>query len=62
MKKMWHDAAWDEYTAWQTEDKKTLQKISEIARNLLASGVSLDVVAKSTGVPRQDLERMRKPA
>ncbi len=23
MNKLWHDAAWDEYLAWQASDKKT---------------------------------------
>ena len=26
MKLGWHEKAWDEYVAWQAEDKKTLRK------------------------------------
>ena len=27
MKKVWSDAAWEDYLYWQTQDKKTLKKI-----------------------------------
>jgi len=30
MNKIWHDRAWDEYVAWQSEDRKTLRRINEL--------------------------------
>ena len=29
---------WDEYTAWQTEDKRTLKKINELIKDILRNG------------------------
>ena len=28
MRKLWQDEAWEEYLDWQTQDKKTLKKIT----------------------------------
>ena len=28
MKKIWFDEAWEDYTYWQTQDKKTLKRIN----------------------------------
>ena len=43
MIKIWSDQAWNDYLAWQTEDKKTLKRINilikDIERNGLADGV-----------------------
>lgn len=30
MRKIWHDAAWEEYLNWQLLDKKTLKKINNL--------------------------------
>jgi len=35
MKLSWHVKAWDEYVAWQTEDKKTLKKINKLIKDTL---------------------------
>lgn len=34
MNKVWHDAAWDEYVRWQTQDKKTLKRINIILKDI----------------------------
>ena len=31
----WHEKAWGEYIAWQTEDKKTLRKINKLIKDML---------------------------
>ena len=38
MKLLWEESAWEEYTEWQSQDKKTLKRINvlikDIQRNL----------------------------
>ena len=34
MNKVWHDEAWDEYVAWQKEDKKTLKRINDLIKDI----------------------------
>ena len=34
MKKIWFDEAWDDYTYWQTQDKKTLKRINQLLRDI----------------------------
>ncbi len=34
MNKVWHDKAWGEYVAWQTEDKKTLRRINALLKDI----------------------------
>ena len=34
MNKIWHDRAWDEYIAWQSEDRKTLQRINDLLKDI----------------------------
>jgi len=31
----WHEKAWDEYVAWQKEDKRTLRKTNRIIKEML---------------------------
>jgi len=31
----WHEKAWDEYVAWQAEDKKTLKKINKLIKDMI---------------------------
>jgi toxin YoeB len=38
MIKSWHDRAWDEYTDWQTEDKKTLRRINKLLKDIERNG------------------------
>ena len=34
MNKVWHNKAWDEYVAWQKEDKKTLRRINDLLKDI----------------------------
>jgi toxin YoeB len=34
MIKTWYDKAWDEYTNWQLQDKKTLRRINSILKDI----------------------------
>ena len=40
MNKLWADAAWDEYLAWQSEDKKTLKRINALIKDIETNGLS----------------------
>ena len=34
MKLIWDEEAWDDYVAWQSEDKKTLKRINKLIRDI----------------------------
>lgn len=34
MKKIWFDEAWEDYTYWQTQDKKTLKRINMLLKDI----------------------------
>ena len=34
MKKVWVDEAWDDYTYWQMQDKKTLKRINVLLKDI----------------------------
>jgi len=34
MNKVWHDRAWDEYLHWQTQDRKTLNRINNLLKDI----------------------------
>ena len=38
MKKVWQDDAWEEYLYWQTQDKKALNKINRLLRDIDRNG------------------------
>lgn len=38
MRKLWDDAAWAEYVAWQTEDRKTLKRINRLLKDIDRNG------------------------
>ena len=38
MKKVWQDKAWEDYLHWQTQDKKTLQKINRLIKDIERNG------------------------
>lgn len=38
MKKIWFDEAWEDYTYWQTQDKKTLKRINGLIRDIERDG------------------------
>ena len=37
MKILWHENAWYDYCAWQTEDKKTLKKLNALIKDIQRS-------------------------
>lgn len=38
MNKRWDDKAWEDYVAWQSEDKKTLKRINALIRDIERNG------------------------
>ena len=34
---LWHENAWDDYCAWQTQDKKTLKKLNALIKDIQRS-------------------------
>ena len=34
MKVIWFEEAWDDYLYWQTQDKKTLQKVNRLLKDI----------------------------
>ena len=38
MKKLWHDRAWDEYTYWLMQDRKTLRRINLLIKSIERDG------------------------
>ena len=34
MNKIWSDNAWEDYTFWQTQDRKTLKKINDLLKDI----------------------------
>ncbi|MDR1572725.1 MAG: Txe/YoeB family addiction module toxin [Clostridiales Family XIII bacterium] len=38
MNKLWQDEAWQDYLYWQTQDKKTLNRINRLIRDIERNG------------------------
>ena len=38
MNKRWKDEAWEDYVAWQIEDKKTLKRINALIKDIERNG------------------------
>lgn len=38
MNKRWDDEAWEDYVAWQVEDKKTLKRINALIKDIERNG------------------------
>lgn len=38
MRKLWTDGAWDEYLLWQTRDRKTLNRINRLLKDIDRNG------------------------
>ncbi|MCL2252829.1 MAG: Txe/YoeB family addiction module toxin [Lachnospiraceae bacterium] len=38
MIKAWHERAWEEYTYWQNQDRKTLKRINAIIKDIERNG------------------------
>lgn len=51
MKVVFHEKAWAEYVAWQSEDKKTLRLINALIKDIQRNGLAV-----GTGKP----ERLRR--
>ena len=34
MKKIWFDEAWEDYTYWQSQDRKTLKRINSLLKDI----------------------------
>lgn len=45
MRKVWTDEAWDDYVAWQQQDKKTLKKINSLIKDI-ERGSGFDGIGK----------------
>lgn len=40
MNKLWSDRAWDDYLAWQIQDKKIVKKINELVKDIERNGIA----------------------
>ncbi len=38
MNKVWSDESWEEYTYWQTQDRKTLKRINQLLKDIDRNG------------------------
>ena len=38
MRKIWSGHSWDEYLAWQAEDRKTLRRINDLIKDIERNG------------------------
>ena len=38
MRKIWAGRCWDEYLAWQSEDRKTLRRINDLIKDIERNG------------------------
>ena len=38
MKQLWHDGAWEDYSYWQSHDKKTLKRINDLLKSIERNG------------------------
>lgn len=38
MKLLWHDTAWSDYMYWQTQDRKTLNRINNLLKDIDRNG------------------------
>ena len=52
MNKRWDDSAWDEYLYWQNQDKKTLNRINKLIKDIERNGLLVGI-----GKPEKLLNR-----
>lgn len=52
MNKRWDDKAWEDYVAWQSEDKKTLRRINALIKDIERNGAMTGI-----GKPEKLLHR-----
>lgn len=38
MEKLWTDRAWEDYLYWQTQDKKTLNRVNQLIKDIERNG------------------------
>ena len=38
MLKIWHDDAWEDYLYWQTQNKKTLNRVNKLLKDIERNG------------------------
>lgn len=38
MRKLWDDEAWEEYLYWQTQDKRTINRINKLLKDIDRNG------------------------
>lgn len=43
MNKRWEDEAWEEYVAFQSQDKKTLKRINALIKDIECNGASIGI-------------------
>lgn len=43
MNKRWEDEAWEEYVAFQSQDKKTLKRINALIKDIERNGASIGI-------------------
>lgn len=43
MRKTWTEHAWDDYVHWQSHDRKTLQRINSIVKDIERNGISTGI-------------------
>lgn len=53
MNLIWSDISWDEYLAWQQQDKKTLKKINELLKDIKRNG-SIEGIGKPEKLKYRD--------
>ena len=52
MNKRWGDKAWEDYVAWQSEDKKTKNRINALIKDIERNGID-----KGIGKPEKLINR-----
>ena len=52
MNKRWDDSAWDEYLYWQNQDRKTLNRINKLIKDIERNGLLVGI-----GKPEKLLNR-----
>lgn len=52
MQKLWSEKAWEDYTYWQTQDKKTLKRINKLIKEI-------ERAAQDSSSPMGKAERLK---
>ncbi|MGB4780295.1 Txe/YoeB family addiction module toxin [Microbacterium sp.] len=54
MKKLWSDQAWDDYLAWQAQDRKTLKRINLLIKEIERAGKDRPSIGKAERLKHSD--------